>query len=1096
VSPQDHIVHHNGAVARTFSYADAVKLLGAKQSGVLATLNRIVGGVLFSGATMGLSDLLGWFDAKEDFVRTSHELLVKAGERRSGLSRYDQTERTEAAHAVGVVVAFFEAIDELDLPITWADLDLDRARQLSIVGLTTLFNGELPLPSPSRPYERIVENLTTRYGAAADEFGKLVRSSAVWDRMSENERDRLRANLAVVVERAVRRYEELLRKLGGGYPELRFWFQVQDGVATRVALAELEESLRDLLVGGSPDERREELARKYQALLERPVVEQEEVLPGLRVPQMGRIYVDPDFQVVPYAVGCEPAALTWWQAHPVRHDLYRYLTGYLTSPQAVRAPLLVLGDPGSGKSMLTKVLAARLPASDFLTVRVELRGTPAEGDLVDQIQHGLRAALHEDISWAELDRSSGDALPVVLLDGFDELLQATGVNQTRYLTKVQQFQHDRAETGHPVAVVVTSRMSVCGGVHIPPGSDVLRLRPFTEVHVRQWLDSWNFANADYFRESGLMPLTAEVALRYPDLATQPLLLLMLALYDAAGNALQPMQGSIGGGELYERLLTKFAGREVAKDEEERADLVDDVETELERLSVVAFAMFNRGAQWVTESELTKDMVGLLGMPGPDGRSGMRSPLTAGEAVLGRFFFVQRSEAMRDEHTLRTYEFLHATFGEYLVARFTWRVLADLLAAERNRPRRHASTPLDDTELFALLSFSPLSVRDPVLTFLREFMNGTDNRADLVDLVRLLFTPAQAGAHRSDTAYQPVARGMPARYAIYGLNLVTLGVLLSVTMTSKNFGIEDWPRLAAFWRSQLTTSEWQSVKRAFGAKWDEGGTVELSSDEFVFAGPVESTLVGIAAIDPGDVLSDAQFTADPHLNYLRWAIDPALREESINFARMMVDLGITPPSDRAERDGWYKAAAYYAPDIAVEQVGSDKGVEPVILSELAATPVGIRVAFWGQLYERIGKGGPDHALLAIIDEYWPRMNGLMCRAGLSMLDAWLRLQEIGHKFSENRYYFHLPWLIAHLDLRSIHVDRPDLVVRLKLRGLDLTDMRRNSPAKKVQQSAENRLVRRARVVSRENHLAEIDNLLAHGMISGDEHRDRMDAIISR
>src|SRR5207249_958944 len=115
--------------------------------------------------------------------------------------------------------------------------------------------------------------------------------------------------------------------------------------------------------------------------------------------------------------GARPAALGWWRGVPVRSDLYRYLVGYLTSPRAVATPLLVLGDPGSGKSMLTKVLAARLPATDFLTVRVELRNAPTEADLVDQIQHGLRAALQEDLSWADLARSAGDALPVVLLDG-------------------------------------------------------------------------------------------------------------------------------------------------------------------------------------------------------------------------------------------------------------------------------------------------------------------------------------------------------------------------------------------------------------------------------------------------------------------------------------------------------------------------------------------------------------------------------------------------------------------------------------------------------------------------------------------------------
>lgn len=191
--------------------------------------------------------------------------------------------------------------------------------------------------------------------------------------------------------------------------------------------------------------------------------------------------------------------------------------------------------------------------------------------------------------------------------------------QTRYLARVEQFQRDRAETGHPVAVVVTSRMSVCGGVNIPHGSDVLRLLPFTEQHVRQWLDGWNDANDAYFSRTRLDPLVTEVAMRYSDLATQPLLLLMLALYDAAGNALQRTQGRIREADLYERLLAMFARREVSKDDEDRTDanLAEDTETEMERLSVVAFAMFNRGTQWVTEADLSIDLLALLDEPAVD-----------------------------------------------------------------------------------------------------------------------------------------------------------------------------------------------------------------------------------------------------------------------------------------------------------------------------------------------------------------------------------------------------------------------------------------------------------------------------------------------
>ena len=86
-----------------------------------------------------------------------------------------------------------------------------------------------------------------------------------------------------------------------------------------------------------------------------------------------------------------------------------------------------------------------------------------------------------------------------------------------------------------------------------------------------------------------------MALAHRELAEQPLLLLMLALYDADGNALQRAPAEIGRTELYGRLLREFATREVLK---HAAGLPEQaleraVETELLRLSLVAFAMFNR-----------------------------------------------------------------------------------------------------------------------------------------------------------------------------------------------------------------------------------------------------------------------------------------------------------------------------------------------------------------------------------------------------------------------------------------------------------------------------------------------------------------------
>ncbi len=173
----------------------------------------------------------------------------------------------------------------------------------------------------------------------------------------------------------------------------------------------------------------------------------------------------------------------------------------------------------------------------------------------------------------------------------------------------------------------------------------LRLEPFSAGHVERWLEVWNGCNA----RPGFRPLPAAAALRQGELASQPLLLLMLALYDADDNLLQREDAELRQAQLYERLLTRFAEREVRKAGTGLPDdrLAREVDRELLRLSVVAFAMFNRRRQWVTEPELDTDLGVLLGVPPPSSApAGFRAELTAAQLVVGRFFFVHEAQALR------------------------------------------------------------------------------------------------------------------------------------------------------------------------------------------------------------------------------------------------------------------------------------------------------------------------------------------------------------------------------------------------------------------------------------------------------------------
>ncbi|MEW2377594.1 AAA family ATPase [Micromonospora sp. NPDC047812] len=820
------------------SYADAVRLLGGEKSKLVDWFDKLTGWSLLGASAAGASDALGIFDAKAEFVRLGHELVRGVSEKRSGLSRYGRTQRLEAAHAVVAVTAFFEVLSEIDLPFDVASARISKAEQLSLAGSGAVHEADLtdaffataaPLPGPQLPYPAFRHALVAYYDGLVGRLLHLLRGLAVWEAADGWRRQATEEGLLGLPRAAVDRHRDLLTQLAVDFVEVSFWVGLYEHEATRtqvralsVGLDEMRRTLLALSTGRPPDDRRAALAAAYAGELGRPIISSGDVPTGLTVPTLGQAYVPPLCRIEELPAHARPGDEAWWDGRRLRDDLWQSLVVHLTSPNATRAPLLVLGQPGSGKSVLTRVLAAQLPAADFMVVRVVLRDVYAAGELQDQIEQAVRNDTGERVDWPGLSRSAGDALPVVLLDGFDELLQATGVNQTDYLRRVAAFQRREADQGRPVAVLVTSRTSVADRAQPPPGTVAVRLEPFDGERVRAWTATWNRVNDGAFRALGVQPLEPATVLAHRELAEQPLLLLMLALYDAEGNDLRSA-GELRRGELYERLLRGFARREVLKHRPGLSewDLDRATEDELRRLSIVAFGMFNRGVQWVTENDFESDLAALPflgGRPATVATDGhLRTPLRPAEIVLGRFFFVHRSQAMRDEIRASTYEFLHATFGEFLIARTTALVLDDLAAREASALL--GATPTDDDPLHALLSFATLTGRTPIVTFLVEILTswGEGRRDALVDMLLRLFraAPGRRPARRFES-YEPRQLSVPARHAVYGVNMLVLALAargrLRGTELRPDGGdvVPEWHRQALFWRSQLSPGEYDSL----------------------------------------------------------------------------------------------------------------------------------------------------------------------------------------------------------------------------------------------------------------------------------------------
>ena len=617
----------------------------------------------------------------------------------------------------------------------------------------------------------LLDEIEQFYRRLSDSVWRFLSGLAAWEVLGGADREQIISALrGVVIAKALADYQSGFRRMAGDVPEFGFWVNLLDHQATRrrmdeltVGVDALRESLGSLTPRRAAIEKRTALSRAYTAALRDPVLDAESGDAGPRIPDIASSYINPSFRVAAVTPQDPIASEKWWKQKPAHDDLMHYMVGHLTSATATAAPLLLLGQPGSGKSLLTRMLAATLPPEDFIVVRVPLRDVPADANLQVQIEQAIFDATGERATWPEVVGAVLGALPVVLLDGFDELLQATGVSQWDYLQNVARFQRREAAEGRAVAVVVTTRTAVADRARPAPDTVALRLEPFTEKQIARWLAIWNTANEAFLHAACLRPLSLTAVLPHRELASQPLLLLMLAIYDAQDNALAAAADvDLDQADLYERLLSRFAWREVMKaapgDPESHLEVL--VEEELLRLSLVAFAGFNRGRQWVTEADLDADLPVLL-RTGPTGpTTSVRRTLTVGETVLGRFFFIHEARARRDGQALQTYEFLHATFGEYLSARALERELADIVEDDLRQSRRSRIAPIDDDFLHALLSFSAISQRRNVL------------QAILLGLFRHAMEPRERGQFAD---YAPAPLSVPARHAVYAASHAALEV---------------------------------------------------------------------------------------------------------------------------------------------------------------------------------------------------------------------------------------------------------------------------------------------------------------------------------
>jgi len=348
------------------------------------------------------------------------------------------------------------------------------------------------------------------------------------------------------------------------------------------------------------------------------------------------------------------------------------------------------------------------------------------------------------------------------------------------------------------------------------------------------------------------------------LAKQPLLLLMLALYDSEGNALRKSK-SLDRTILYDSLLRRFVKREMTKDkgfsEQSPKEQEATLDAEMQRLAVAALGMYNRQKLHILSDELNDD-INFFSLQRPCTVSEGRE-LSQAELLLGRFFFVHKSEAqvragspIHSEETA-AFEFLHNTFGEFLTADFILRQAVNEAAALRalqenedlrlQLEQRLSAADGMGRAWFASLVYTPLFSRPVILEMMREWIahalkrKGMDKQDFLTHLDaivlnqvrRLLKKREMPSIIRKETAQDGFRapfgdHPLLGHIAIYSMNLMLLRVIVDDEAFEFNEnligthedGARPWDRLAHVWRSWFALDHLNGITAILESKRHE------------------------------------------------------------------------------------------------------------------------------------------------------------------------------------------------------------------------------------------------------------------------------------
>lgn len=713
-----------------------------------------------------------------------------------------------------------------------------------------IFDFDLSIPDPIKKQKDYLEQLKSFYEILNKEFLQFYEKLSFLENMKEEKREYFYAIIRGLPNKAVENYKKQYYQLAINFNDFFVWTNIEEHRKLNnkldIGFANIENLVKDYYEKASESKAKstlENYIKKYQSYIRKPVIDTSEMdfcsSGEIVFPNKDQIFVPQSFKALTYVENMHLENQDTWKDIDEKEEIGKFIGDVLRHSKMGFLPLLILGHPGAGKSLLCSMLAARILYREYHVIIVKLRDTIADHTVCQQINEQIERDFANGCLWSDIAGSSLKKPILIIFDGYDELLQASGKTYSDYLQRIVDFQKEQKALYRIfVKCIVTSRMTLIDKAMITNDSPVMLLSDFDKERVNQWCLIWNEQNKKYFQQEKLDEFEVCGSQNILALSKQPLLLLMLALYDSNNNALK-RNIDLNETQLYDNLIREFISREKRKSDSFRGKQVkaqeNIIDQEMKKISIAALGMYNRKKLYIRSQELEKDLQFILS----ENNNTNDSSLSEGDKLLGSFFFIHKSNSTdmgdRGKISNAAYEFLHNTFGEFLTANYIVHELQNVLVWVNTiiQTNRQSQWRLSDQRAWVIcMAYAPLFSRPVVLKMIHEWAKEClgdeidENLSSLIDLDiekvvngDLIFDLKEV----MDEKNNPFRREELLKHlAIYSLNLIIIRTVIFNNCYVFDFDEQTWGKLSCIWKYAFSEDELLSFTKQFGTTRVERG----------------------------------------------------------------------------------------------------------------------------------------------------------------------------------------------------------------------------------------------------------------------------------